>query len=453
MGSDLQSTTNYVDGFVYIAAGTGASALSYFPMPEGRVLYNSGTFTQEFIITDQQGNARVSFQNNAGTAKVYQENSYYGYGMAFLTSPVSLPTTPNKQLYNGGSEWQNDFSNLPDYYQTFYRNYDAALGRFVGVDPMAEASESLSSYNYAGNNPVVYNDPNGDYAINPFTPGFNTQVGNWITDPEVHNGFTPEGNTSNAGFGPCNCGGNSSGVYDIGESSMDNANLYPLYNAANKARISGDPLDYEQYGFENASQVLYNGPPVSFSFTQSANGIRYGYYSYSIFENVGGQVKYHSGVIGGGANQEGGPLTHAQELAKYGQVIGGTSLSISVGALRQGFVIEYGSVYTDKNYQIDYKTVYKLSTTATISYSPGGFSVYSKSGYNTTFSDWAGPVTGYSISFLAFTYTREWSTTYNTYGLGVGPSISLPKIGTGAYVTGTTTLIGQPYLAPPVSGD
>jgi hypothetical protein len=24
----------------------------------------------------------------------------------------------NKNLYNGGSEWQNDYTNMPDYYQT-----------------------------------------------------------------------------------------------------------------------------------------------------------------------------------------------------------------------------------------------------------------------------------------------------------------------------------------------
>jgi|SRR6185437_9306744 len=48
------------------------------------------------------------------------------------------------------------------YYQTFYRNHDAALARFVSVDPMAETVESMSTYQYAGNNPVMNNDPMGD---------------------------------------------------------------------------------------------------------------------------------------------------------------------------------------------------------------------------------------------------------------------------------------------------
>ncbi len=129
-------------------------------MSEGRVRNASGTLTNEYMIKDQQGNVRVSFENNAGTALVRQENSYYPFG---LTMPGSVtPTAANKNLYNGGSEWQDDFGNLPDLQQTFYRNYDAALGRFIGVDPVAEAAESMSTYHYAANNPVMFNDPLGD---------------------------------------------------------------------------------------------------------------------------------------------------------------------------------------------------------------------------------------------------------------------------------------------------
>ena len=73
---------------------------------------------------------------------------------------------PNKNLYNGGSEWQNDTkavnAGVPDYYQTFYRNYDPAIARFVSVDPEAEGAESIGDYHYAGDNPIVYNDVMGD---------------------------------------------------------------------------------------------------------------------------------------------------------------------------------------------------------------------------------------------------------------------------------------------------
>lgn len=160
----LQATTDYIDGFVYLN-GT----LQYFAMPEGRVLNNGGTLSREYTIADQQGNVRVTFDNTGtgGTAKVRQENSYYAFGLIMPGSTVATPTNDNKNLYNGGSEWQNDFGNLPDYYQTFYRSYDAALGRFTGVDPSAESAESMSGYQYAMNSPMMMNDPLGDAARLP----------------------------------------------------------------------------------------------------------------------------------------------------------------------------------------------------------------------------------------------------------------------------------------------
>ncbi|RZJ76297.1 MAG: RHS repeat-associated core domain-containing protein [Flavobacterium sp.] len=156
-GGVLQKTTDYIGGFVF-ENGT----LQHFPMAEGRVRNNSGSLKLEYVIADQQGNARVSFEDQGGVAVVRQENSYYPFG---LTMPGSvLPTAANKNLYNGGSEWQDDFADLPDLQQTFYRMYDPALGRFIAVDPMAEASDSDGPYHYALNNPIMFNDPLGDVA-------------------------------------------------------------------------------------------------------------------------------------------------------------------------------------------------------------------------------------------------------------------------------------------------
>ena len=159
-GTNKLTTTDYVDGFVYIN-----SSLSSFQMGEGRVVNLASILTPQYIITDPQGNARFSFEDNgSGAIKVIQENSYYPFGLTYSTSTVNIPTVPNinNKLFNGGSEWENDYSNLPDYYQTPARNYNPELGQFISIDPMAEVSFSRSPYHYAKNNPVLYNDPSGD---------------------------------------------------------------------------------------------------------------------------------------------------------------------------------------------------------------------------------------------------------------------------------------------------
>jgi len=114
---------------------------------------------------------------------------------------------PNKNLYNGGSEWQNDTkavnAGVPDYYQTFYRNYDPALARFVSVDPEAEGAESMSDYHYAGDNPIVYNDVMGDLA--------NVK----INQPVLQGGFNDPalGDAGDANYG----GGGGGGYVDLAD--------------------------------------------------------------------------------------------------------------------------------------------------------------------------------------------------------------------------------------------
>jgi hypothetical protein len=51
---------------------------------------------------------------------------------------------------------------MPDYNQTFYRNYDPAVARFISADSMPESADFMTSYQYAGNDPVNMNDPMGD---------------------------------------------------------------------------------------------------------------------------------------------------------------------------------------------------------------------------------------------------------------------------------------------------
>ena len=128
---------------------------------EGYITFSGTTPVYHYYLKDHQGNNRVVI-NQSGT--VEQVNHYYPFG-GLMGESTAGGVQPYK--YNGKELDRMHGLDLFDYGA---RHYDAAIGRWWTVDPLAEKYYSISPYVYCKNNPVRFVDPNGmwydDYIVN-----------------------------------------------------------------------------------------------------------------------------------------------------------------------------------------------------------------------------------------------------------------------------------------------
>jgi RHS repeat-associated protein len=165
----LQYTQDYVGGIEY-----RNSVLESIFHSEGRITSIGGVMKYEYAMKDHLGNTRLMFSDRNGdgliqtssatqSTEVTQEQHYYAFGMQ-MEGPWLNNTSivDNRYQYNG-KELNEDFGlNWNDYGARFY---DATLGRWNTVEPLAEQFYPLSPYNYVLNNPIVCVDPDGKLPV------------------------------------------------------------------------------------------------------------------------------------------------------------------------------------------------------------------------------------------------------------------------------------------------
>ncbi|MDO9256262.1 MAG: RHS repeat-associated core domain-containing protein [Bacteroidales bacterium] len=149
-------TTTFYTNFVY-----ENYAPAWVNYDEGRLVLNSnGTSAiNEAYLKDHLGNVRVAYYW-AGSLKTQQVNSYYPFGLNIkgLSLNGSATYKPNEYLYNGKMMQDEMGLGWLDYGARFY---DAVLGRWHSMDPLAEVNRRWSPYRYAYDNPMRFIDPDG----------------------------------------------------------------------------------------------------------------------------------------------------------------------------------------------------------------------------------------------------------------------------------------------------
>ena len=167
------TVTEYLGGFQYLNA-----KLDFFGTAQGFVknlIRNEvNNYFYIFTFTDHLGNVRLSYgiDPDTGQLGILEENNYYAYGLKHknynLTTKeykagedgISLEncnTCPGIKYKYNGQEWQDELG--LNMYDMDFRDYDPAIGRWTGIDPITH--HSMSPYMAFDGNPVYWADPSG----------------------------------------------------------------------------------------------------------------------------------------------------------------------------------------------------------------------------------------------------------------------------------------------------
>ncbi|AEE49720.1 RHS repeat-associated core domain-containing protein [Haliscomenobacter hydrossis] len=170
VGATVQYEQDYLGGLEYRKVGSNAKRLEAVYHAEGRYynlnveMNNTLSIRYEYSLRDHLGNTRLTFTdknangivditNTPSTNDILQENHYYPFGANYEGPWLMNDAARDTKYQFNGKEMNDDFGlNWMDYGA---RWYDAAIGRFTGVDPISEKFPHVTTYNYAENEPIA----------------------------------------------------------------------------------------------------------------------------------------------------------------------------------------------------------------------------------------------------------------------------------------------------------
>jgi len=160
-----------------------------------RITYNDGDRDGHVDVLRNNGNVDVDADGDM-RHEIIQEKNYYAFGLSHKGYNNVITGRDHKYGF-GGKEYQGELD--LNWYDVSARNYDAALGRWMNLDPLAEDMRRHSPYNYAFDNPVYFQDYDGMAPTGPGDPpdGEEDTDSQYIPDSiKRSQNFTPSARTS-----------------------------------------------------------------------------------------------------------------------------------------------------------------------------------------------------------------------------------------------------------------
>jgi RHS repeat-associated protein len=178
------------------------------------------------------------------TLVITQEHHYYPFGMNMsgIERDGEL-----KYQFNGMVEKEQAFG--LELYETPFRSYDAQLGRFWQVEPLADIYCSISMYQFAYNNPVSFNDPTGLSSDDPNDTGPRPNPDENGTAPAGGGGAPPGGYGAGAKIGgggyTWELGNNRVSPYSMGGTPGQGPAVITIVNFDNNKGVSAAKVSLE----------------------------------------------------------------------------------------------------------------------------------------------------------------------------------------------------------------